>query len=134
MCWGANASGQLGAGSTYPFSATPVAALGLADALGITASDAHTCARRSIGEVVCWGRNDLGQLGDASRRDRNFPLRVIGISDAVQIDAGVGHTCALGAMGAIRCWGDNTVGQLGIGSASSLNQLRPLVFAVDSPR
>jgi alpha-tubulin suppressor-like RCC1 family protein len=68
ICWGANASGQLGYGSTavigddeLPVSAGPVD-LG-ESAQQLTAGGDHTCALLSGGEVACWGANEFGQLG-----------------------------------------------------------------------
>ena len=33
------------------------------DVSGLAAGRAHTCARTAAGDVLCWGENDLGQLG-----------------------------------------------------------------------
>ena len=73
QCWGANASGQLGDGSTVQ-RLTPVAVTGLTSgAEGIAAGGgdgpAHTCAITSGGGVVCWGSNATGQLGNNSTTD-----------------------------------------------------------------
>ncbi len=67
-CWGRNAEGQLGTGTTVD-STVPVAAknqAGTADLTGVTEVSAgghHTCSRLSTGEVRCWGWNLYGQLG-----------------------------------------------------------------------
>jgi len=61
-CWGANAFGQLGDGTTTSRS-TPVPVLGIADARALGVAATHTCAVRADGHVWCWGANDTGQLG-----------------------------------------------------------------------
>jgi alpha-tubulin suppressor-like RCC1 family protein len=82
----------------------------------VVAGAAHTCARRASGSVVCWGANDLGQLGDGSAvPDATAPTPVSGLNDSVQLAAGGGHTCARRAGGAIVCWGSNVYGELGAG-------------------
>ena len=63
QCWGANASGQLGDGTTTS-RPTPVAVMGLAGGDQIIAGGQHTCARNGAGFVFCWGDNASGQLGD----------------------------------------------------------------------
>ena len=93
----------------------------------------HTCGRRSDGQLKCWGRDALGQLGDGTAdADRHTPARVIGIPDAgvdtipgneddrwvVDVATGENHTCAAMSDGSVFCWGANNHGQLGIGSTS----------------
>ena len=54
-CWGRNASGQLGDGTTTE-RATPVDVKGLATPiLSVAVGGAHTCAVTVIGEARCWG-------------------------------------------------------------------------------
>ncbi|MBL8685273.1 MAG: hypothetical protein JNK05_39205 [Myxococcales bacterium] len=120
VCWGANASGQLGSGAVGTSRAAPVAVGGLTDAVEIAAGATHTCARRMTGAVVCWGSNGAGELGDGTTGvDRPAPVAVMGLTDAVEISAGAGFTCARRATGQIVCWGDNGTGMLGTGGASA---------------
>jgi alpha-tubulin suppressor-like RCC1 family protein len=70
FCWGANNYAQLGTGapSEQPAREPLQVRMGasiLDDVTAITAGRDHTCALRSDGGVVCWGRNDRGQLGSA---------------------------------------------------------------------
>lgn len=80
QCWGANYDGELGDGSTTNRS-TPsdVVGLGMA-AIGVGGGRGHTCAFTTAGRVVCWGRNDEGQLGDGTTRSRSVPAPVPAIS------------------------------------------------------
>jgi hypothetical protein len=41
----------------------PVEITGVDDAVEITMGAAHACARRSAGDIVCWGDDGLGQGG-----------------------------------------------------------------------
>jgi alpha-tubulin suppressor-like RCC1 family protein len=78
-CWGYNASGSLGTGSTND-SATPVQVAGGFAFAAIVAGLHHTC-----GEVVqatqrramCWGYNVHGELGDGSDATALSPVVVV---------------------------------------------------------
>ncbi|HMI94303.1 MAG TPA: hypothetical protein VK509_23185 [Polyangiales bacterium] len=66
-CWGSNRRGQLGIGAAPTQSTLPAAvdALG-ADTVGIAVGAQHSCAIESSGELLCWGDNSDGQLGDGT--------------------------------------------------------------------
>ena len=118
-CWGANLYGELGDGSGAQ-RLTPVDVSGLGS--GVTALNAdsfQTCALTTAGGVKCWGKNDLGQLGDGSTTQRLTPVDVFGLGSGVTaIGAGGDHACALTTAGGFKCWGDNASGQLGDGSTT----------------
>jgi alpha-tubulin suppressor-like RCC1 family protein len=125
-CWGFNANGQLGIGTTTNSSrAVPVPGLG--DALSVSAagdfSHGFTCALRAGGGVQCWGANDVGQLGNGLGVDSPQPIDVAGMGQAVAITAGGGHACAILASGGIRCWGYGGSGELGNGQTKEVNPL-----------
>ncbi len=82
-CWGGNASGQLGDGTTMGGS-TPVLAVDLSDVVQVAAGGiagdgtGHTCARDTAGRVACWGDAALGQLGTMDYAERSRPVVVLG--------------------------------------------------------
>ncbi|MBL8957589.1 MAG: hypothetical protein JNK82_42840 [Myxococcaceae bacterium] len=71
-CWGANASGQLGDGTTDGRPG-PMPVTGISDGTSVSAGALHTCARTRSG-TRCWGQNDYGQLGDGTNVTRLTPV------------------------------------------------------------
>jgi alpha-tubulin suppressor-like RCC1 family protein len=117
QCWGRNRNGQLGDGSLTN-SATPVNVVGLpGPATAITTGGDHTCALINTGAMLCWGRNDSGQLGNGNMVDSSTPVNVVGLGSGVTaVDAGGNHTCAIVSGGDLKCWGANGFGQVGDGT------------------
>jgi alpha-tubulin suppressor-like RCC1 family protein len=77
QCFGSNAAGQLGRGNAVTLDATPASVQGLSSgAVTISAGASHACAVTPAGEVMCWGLNDFGQLGDNSQDNSNLPVVV----------------------------------------------------------
>ncbi|MDO9179399.1 MAG: Ig-like domain-containing protein [Agitococcus sp.] len=65
MCWGSRQAGQTAQSvSAVLLDKTPVLLTALSGKQSISAGDFHTCSIGSGGAVKCWGKNDLGQLGD----------------------------------------------------------------------
>ena len=89
-----------------------------------------TCALLDNDEVKCWGRNDVGELGDGTTTASNSPPSS-GITfpsgetpvDLTNSGAGIYHYCALLDSGNVSCWGWNLYGQIGDGS--NTNRLSP---------
>ena len=134
-CWGNGAGGQLGNGSrsdqSYPVTVQDSSNVAIGDIVQISAGNYHSCALKSDGGVLCWGRGDQGQLGDNGTTLRNNPVTVVGedgdnddrgdgsLSGIVQISSGASNTCALKSDGGVLCWGTNATGQLGNGESGS---------------
>ena len=123
QCWGANASGQLGDGTTKN-RRTPTDVAGLTSVSTVSAGSAHTCALSSSGEATCWGDNSHGQLGSGAGSS-STPVGVIGLANATTaISAGGANGCATTSDGSARCWGDNSYGQIGDSTRARLAQRR----------
>jgi alpha-tubulin suppressor-like RCC1 family protein len=117
-------------------SAAPACCSVAATPAAVALGGQHTCIiaedtqGQNAGQVLCWGANDQGQLGDGTNVDRLAPVRVdLGGALAVAIAAGASHTCAALSGGGVKCWGSNSAGQLGV-PASLASSHTPLDAAV----
>ena len=113
-CWGADGYGQVGIGSLSTSVKTPTVVFGLAtnpaSGLGgpeqISAGSWHTCAVLNIGPVECWGRNNMGQVGDGTQGNRDLPTLVMGLYSGPQaVSEGWAGGCALEQSLEVSCWG-----------------------------
>ena len=127
-CWGSDSLGELGNGAAAA-SLVPVAVpLPNEDVKSLAVGLNHACALTADKELYCWGRNDLGQLGDNTNTNRPSPVRVdpTGNANFESVVSNGQFTCALrGAQGALHCWGSNSVGQLGLGDAAPIETDEP---------
>ena len=111
-CWGVNALGQLGDGTTST-PATAVRVSGISTAVAVATGRDHTCALLVDATVRCWGANAVGQLGNGSTTASLTPVTVTGLTNVVSISAGSLHTCGRLGDGTVACWGSNEFGRLG---------------------
>ncbi|WP_067807982.1 RCC1 domain-containing protein [Actinomadura formosensis] len=127
LAWGANAYGMVGDGTRENRSLpVPVRGLNGSGRLGnvtrIAIGGQYGLALLRDGRVASWGYNDLGQLGDGSRRERLTPGLVAGVhgkgflGGVTGISAAEKHGYALRKDGTVVAWGNNTAGQLGDGT------------------
>jgi alpha-tubulin suppressor-like RCC1 family protein len=117
-CWGYNGYGNLGTGNTTQ-QLVPHPVTGLSEnVVEVSCGTYSTCARRSNGEVLCFGRDNYGQIGNGPESSSNVTEpELLTLRDVAAIDAGGYHACAATAAGALHCWGNNQHGQLGNGFA-----------------
>jgi alpha-tubulin suppressor-like RCC1 family protein len=106
-CWGDNSVQQLGvADGNAGNRSMPLKLRTIENVRGLAAGGRHTCALRGDGSLWCWGRNNLGQIGDGGTINRDRPTRVMSrTNDIKQVAAGDTHTCALIGDGTLACWG-----------------------------
>ena len=119
-CWGSNAGGELGNGTTIN-SDVPVRVKGLTSATALASDDAADgyCALLTGGTADCWGDNTDGELGDGTTTSSDLPVPVSGLTNIVALTGGHGQGhgyCALLADGTADCWGSNIYGELGSGT------------------
>lgn len=122
LCWGKNASGQLGDGTNESRSAPVVAGANwLRGAVyywpTIAAGASHTCVIfEESKDTYCWGRK---HNADQTVQDVLTPTRLSPRVSLWSITAGGDHTCGVeeGVLGMHgTCWGLNSSGALGDGS------------------
>lgn len=147
-CWGGNARGELGDGTTT-VRPSPTKVLGLpGPATAISAGDQLTCALLKDATVWCWGLNSvlqLGQCGASPPASSAKPLAAFAYTlekgklvcaaapfKAKSVSVGGKHVCALGADDGVYCWGENSVGQCGQDPANLAFEDIPGPLLVDS--
>lgn len=81
----------------------------------------HTCMTAGNGEVLCWGLNESGQVGDGTNLNQLKPVFVEELDDVIDLTAGSLHTCALKSNGEVWCWGENGSGQIGNNTTTDTN-------------
>ena len=124
-CWGDNASGQIGDGSTTPrLTPSEVSSLG-GPAAEVSANNSFTCARRTDGTLWCWGGNTDGELGNGSTVPSSLPVQVNSLgSSVIEVSAGDNGACARKNDHSLWCWGSNFEGNVGDGT--TLRRLTPV--------
>jgi alpha-tubulin suppressor-like RCC1 family protein len=124
-CWGGNARGQLGDGSSID-RISPVTVKGLSGVAHLALGAWHSCALMKDGTVECWGADGDGQLGNGVQKESRLPVKVGGLAHVSQIATGDFHSCALLQDGTVDCWGMNLYGELGDGDAEDTRSPTPV--------
>lgn len=114
VCWGDNARGQLGDGTTTDRD-RPVSVRGLSDVTQLAAGAVHTCVLLADGTVRCWGGH--ARVSDVRREPRTAeelveliprpvaePTPVPSVDDAERIVAGAESSCAVTSDRRLVCW------------------------------
>ena len=118
--WGEDASGQRGDGVATARSLSPVrvALPAGTTVISVATGGRHSLALTLAGQVLAWGNNSFGQLGDGTRAQSDVPVLVHlpEHSKVTAVAAGGGHSLAVTSAGQVLAWGENQYGQLGDGS------------------
>lgn len=114
-CWGDNAKGQIGDGTTINRNIPTRIGTGNNWAK-IAAGSSFSLGMKADGTIWTWGDNYYGQLGDGTTANRNIPMQVGAAADWADIATGEYHTFAIKADGTLWGWGYNRFGQLGDGT------------------
>jgi len=126
-CWGYNANGQLGNGSTtqstIPVAVSRAGVLAGKTIKSVSSSASNTCVVASDDQVYCWGYNAGSQLGNGSTIQSLTPVAVstagaLSGKTIKLMSSGGGTTCVVASDEYIYCWGDNNVGQYGNNSVT----------------
>jgi alpha-tubulin suppressor-like RCC1 family protein len=78
---------------------------------GESSSSTHTNS-----EIMAWGYNLSGQLGDGTLTNKTTPVKVLGLTGVTAISASFAYSLALKGNGTVWAWGHNQYGQLGDGT------------------
>jgi alpha-tubulin suppressor-like RCC1 family protein len=105
FCWGENAAGQLGDGTTITRDA-PVPVIGVQGAVEVVVDRFHSCARLGSGHVECWG----GGAQAGTNEPQLLPNRMRRLTGVTRLMAGGDATCAQKADQSTWCWGFNGTG------------------------
>lgn len=114
-CWGRNAGGALGSGTESPFVFAPERVMTDEIFSQLSAGANSTCGVTKQKQVLCWGSNEHGQLGNGTKISSGEPVGIQELIDITQVSVGQFHACALNELGVVLCWGNNSAGQLGTG-------------------
>jgi alpha-tubulin suppressor-like RCC1 family protein len=115
FCWGLNTDGVTGTGSTSATVATPTLLQGNLAFSSIASGYDHSCGIAN-GQVLCWGTNWAGQLGDLTTAPHSSPMPVSTKWSFTKVSTGGSHTCGIAVSGSVFCWGEGGLGMLGNGT------------------
>jgi hypothetical protein len=135
--FGWNVHGTFGNGvvamlaGTFPPPSAPVEVIA-PGAVEVHGGQVHACARYADGRVACWGRNNVGELGNgmAGAGASATPVFLPLVAQAQSLAVGGSHACALRSDRTVLCWGSGASGQLGRGRPFSASG--PMAMIVGS--
>ena len=121
---GRNNDGELGNGKASTVASAELSVVAAAGPfVAFSGGFYHGAVLRGDGEVLAFGANGNGELGNPSPVALATPTLVPYLTDVVAIAAGRYHTCALRKDGAIFCTGDAIYGQIGNNTTTDSKQV-----------
>ena len=100
--------------------------------LKISMGGNHTCIIQVDNSLLCWGRNNRGQIGNKSFEPQATPTRIGADKTWREVSAGPMHTCAITTDDNLWCWGNNTNHRLGVDLPDKVNE--PVKISSDSKK
>jgi len=131
-CWGYNADGRTGLGTTSGYTGDadgemgddlPTVELGSGrTAASISVGHGHTCALLDNLSIACWGDNVHGEMGigttddvdTASEMGAGLETVDLPTTRSSSVSSGYYYSCAIIDDGTVRCWGEDAMGRLGV--------------------
>jgi alpha-tubulin suppressor-like RCC1 family protein len=131
LAWGDNNAGKLGNGGNARVGTTPAPVLLPAGTrvTAVTAGTDDSLAVTSTGQVLGWGSEGFGSLGNGvTAGSTAVPVRTLlpAGTRVRSIFAGRSHTLAVTTTGSVLAWGANDEGELGIGNTQVRNSPFPV--------
>jgi alpha-tubulin suppressor-like RCC1 family protein len=116
-CWGSNYVGNLGVTEIGVGGQTeqPRRVASSVSFASLRAGERHNCAIATDGSAYCWGKGDLGNIGNGTREDALVPTAVAGGLLFKNVTVNVGTSCGITTGGTTYCWGVNAQGD-GLGT------------------
>lgn len=131
-CWGSHGFGELGTGNLALLtSPVPVAVVGGHKYVALAGGSLHSCGLRTDGKALCWGDNQMGEIGNGLPPPSGWPAvttpaLVAGGLTFASLGAGFQFSCGLTTGGTVYCWGQGDRGRLGNGDPSNRNVPVPI--------
>jgi alpha-tubulin suppressor-like RCC1 family protein len=115
VCWGSNTDGELGVAERHVWRehGTLVEVEKASEVIAIAGRATHSCAVRRNGRVICWGKNEEGQLGSRAGQEVVGAIEVPGVEHARAVAVSHTESCARLAGGSVMCWGGRSYGMAG---------------------
>ncbi len=129
QCWGENTFGELGDGNVLSSSNLPVSISGISSAVSIASSVFTTCVLLENQTVKCWGKNQLGTIGDNTTTTAYSPTTVKDstgtgtLSNVIELTGSDESICALLTDRTVQCWGSDLYGQTAQNTSGSFYKL-----------
>jgi alpha-tubulin suppressor-like RCC1 family protein len=102
-CWGTRSQALVCGSQCITEPPHPVA--GLSDVVEVALGTVHGCALEGSGSMLCWGGNDIGQVGPFDHGD-DLAAQLVELGAPVfHIGAGSEFSCAVLGDGSTTCWG-----------------------------